>query len=126
MNKLTIVILCLALISLACLTTSGPYWTPGPETPAPTITTDEPAAGAVYELPVITATAAQRTCARVIALDALNLRKGPSEKDIVLAWLKNNDIVVVVDQSNADWWHIESAVYSGYARAIYLQESECE
>lgn len=125
MKKLTIVILCLALNSLACLTTSGPYWTPGPETPAPMIMTDEPPAGAVYEIPISTAAAEPRTCARVIAIDALNLRKGPSEKDIVLAWLKNNDIVVVVDKVDPNWWRIESAVMSGYARAIYLQEVEC-
>lgn len=126
MKKIPLLILCLALISLACLT---------PAAIAETLPTATAAADAqpiakkdivptIIKVPVTAETAA--TCARVIAIDALNMRKGPSEKDIVLSWLKNNDIVVVVDQVNADWWHIESAVYSGYARSIYLEESECE
>jgi hypothetical protein len=126
MKKTTVLIFCLAFLSLACLTTSGPYWTPGPETPAPTIGFTPDEVFVITPDPDPTSTAAPRICARVVAIEALNVRIDANEQARILTWLKNNDVVVVVDQVNADWWHIESAVYSGYARSIYLQESECE
>ena len=126
MKKIPIVFLFVALASLACLSTAEPFATYPADTPtaAAVVVTDQ--AVEISPTPDATITAEPRMCARVIALDALHLRKGPSEKDIVLSWLLRNDIVVVVDQVNPEWWHIESALYSGYARAIYLQESECE
>ena len=98
--------------------------------PADTPTAGETAsADEVFDLPVSqisSATATNKVCAVVIAVEALHLRKGPSEDDIVLTWLKNGDVVQVVSDANIDWWRIDARGVSGYARSIYLQESECE
>lgn len=136
MKRLTIVILCLALLSLACLQSAGVSDQQLAISLTPTILISESAAGAVYDVeaindivPTLTkvspAIAAARTCARVTAVDALHLRKGPSENDIVLAWLNHGDLVQVLDQSDPDWWFIESRGVSGYARSIYLQIGVC-
>lgn len=124
-SKLVLLGLCLAFFSLACLSTSAAI----SAVPVSTVTVSQimlsTATNTLRGLDTPTATRPLVKCARVVAIEALHLRKGPSEKDIVLAWLKHNDIVVVVDEVHADWWHIESGVYSGYVRSIYLQESEC-
>ena len=65
-------------------------------------------------------------CAVVIAEKALHLRKGPSENDIVLTWLKHDDQVQVVNRIDPDWWLVQVGGYLGYARAKYLQERTCE
>jgi len=126
MKKTIVLFLCLAFFSLACLSTMAVVETAPVATE--TVKLVRPTVADIVPRPseVLMATATAATCARVIAVDALHLRKGPSEKDIVLAWLKHGQVVVIVDQRDADWWHIESGVYSGYVRSSYLQESECE
>ena len=114
MKKTIVLILCLTLISLACVTSA---------TIAETILTAT--AEATIETPAQVATMSAMKCARVVAVEALHLRKGPSENDIVLAWLKHDDLVQVIDQSNADWWRIEVNGVVGFARAKYLQIGAC-
>jgi len=126
MRKILITILCLALTSLACLSTASPMVTYPADTPTAGATAS---ADEVFDLPVSqisSATATNKLCAVVIAVEALHLRKGPSEDDIVLTWLKNGEVVQVVSDANIDWWRIDAGGVSGYARSIYLQESECE
>lgn len=136
MRRLTLLLLCLAFFSLACLSEAAAIsdqpvaasaTAPSAEVAtneARALDTESPA-GAVYWPGVTNAGLIQESCARVIASDALNVRAGASENDIVLTWLSHNEIVVVVDRTDSDWWYIESGIYSGYVRASYLVESEC-
>ena len=126
MNRMIVLILCLALISLACLQTSGPYWTPGPEMPASTATIliSESPEPTLTKVP--TAPPAPQICAVVVAIEALHVRSDADENSQVFDYLERGDIVLVLDQWNADWWFIEYAGLSGYARSIYLKESECD
>jgi hypothetical protein len=126
MKKITIVILCLALISLACVQTSGPYWTPGPETATATATATQYLRIGQTLTKTPTATPAPQICAVVVAIEALHVRIEPDENAGNLTWLKNGDVVNVLDQADADWWFIERDGLSGYARSIYLKESECD
>ena len=121
MKKTTILFLCLAFISLACLSTALVSETQ--VTIESTSTAEEEFAGAVYEIPT---SAPARTCARVIAPDALHVRQGPSEKDTVLAWLNHNDVVIVVDKVNPNWWRIENGMYTGFVSSSYLEQMECK
>jgi hypothetical protein len=126
MKKTTVLILCLAFLSLACLETSAAIAPETMITAAISVTEVMKVTAEPTSTEIVIGAAAPRTCARVIAIEALHLRSAPSETGRILTWLKNDDIVVVVDRSNADWWRIESAVMNGYVRSIYLQESECE
>jgi len=136
MKKISVVLLCLAFFSLACLSTSAAISESPVTATVITLSAEEPAAGAVYEVPesdqigqtltkVDGVATVPRTCAIVIADLALHLRNGPSEKDIVLTWLKHGDQVQVLDRSDSDWWFVEVESFVGYARSVYLQESEC-
>jgi len=130
--QIKILILSLALASLACLQTamtaqseptSAPSAASTPLLPESAPRT-EIESGEVFEI---------QTCAIVTAIRALNLREQPSEKSKAISWLPARTIVVVVGRVG-DWWKVESAVGTGYpgeiirgyARAKYLQESECE
>jgi hypothetical protein len=135
-KKVAIFFSCLALISLACLSTGAAISDPPVITVESTSAAGEEFAGAVYDdlvindiVPTLTkvgpAVEELRTCAIVVAIQSLHLRKGPSEKDIVLTWLNHNDLVQVLDQSDPDWWFIESRGVSGYARSIYLEIGDC-
>jgi uncharacterized protein YgiM (DUF1202 family) len=93
-------------------------------TPTPTATrtamqTSEPESGAVFEIPT-----PKRTCAIVTAVQSLNLRKEPSEKSSAIYWLPTKTNVLVIGKVGA-WWKVQADGYSGYAKADYLQESEC-
>lgn len=126
MKGLVILFLTLAIASLACMQVpDSPVGTPAAiETATPGFTPDE-----VYEptlTKVATVSPSPETCAKVIAIQSLHLRAGASENDIVLAWLKHGDVVHVVDRSDSDWWFINFEGVSGYARSMYLQESECD
>ncbi len=71
-------------------------------------------------------------CAIVTANRALHLRAEPSEKSQVLDYLYNGEQIKVIDAaqssgSSLSWWKIQTlGGKTGYARAKYLEESECE
>jgi uncharacterized protein YgiM (DUF1202 family) len=128
MKKIIMLIMCLALMSLACLESAAvvnqPSAVSGDVVTATAVESIVPTVTKGLDTPAATRPA-KVSCAKVIASDALNLRMQASEQSRILAWLKNNDVVVVVDTSNADWWFVQSAVLSGYVRSVYLQKSEC-
>ena len=125
--KIFLTWLCVAMVSMACLESAAvPQGdTIGGQIPAVSATESIVPTATLTLTPALSLKGEGVRCARVIASDALNLRMEASEQSRILAWLKNNDIVVVVDASNADWWYVESPLMSGYVRSVYLQESEC-
>lgn len=62
-------------------------------------------------------------CATVTT--ALHMRTEPSEKATVITWLEEGESVIIVSK-RGPWWMIASDGRTGYARAEYLKESECE
>lgn len=94
--------------------------------PAPGAATSAPTKAAAAVPMVSTTDPPAGMCAEVIAEKALHLRKGPSEKDIVLTWLFNGDVVQVISKRDPDWWRIDASGVTGYARAKYLKERECK
>lgn len=125
MKKLLILFLTLAAVSLACLQTAEPFVTYPAETPTtePVITVYD-----VVEIEpeiVITPTAAPRTCAKVTAIKALNVRIDADEKSTVLDELISGEVVDVVGDIDSSWWLIERGELTGYARAKYLVLSPC-
>jgi len=86
----------------------------------------EESAGAVYEIPAMVETRESESCAEVIAEIALHLRSGNSENADILSWLKHGEVVRVISKGDSNWWLIEREGVIGYARSIYLKESECE
>ena len=126
MKKTIVLFLCLALISLACLQTIPISESLAPVTSPTFVKVEENPAGAVFESVEIMRVPFSEVCAVVIAIEALHLRKGPSEDGIVLTWLKNGDVVNVLDQAHDDWWRIERAGVSGYVRSIYLEIGDCD
>lgn len=127
-NTTTLSILIITmLINLACLQTA--MISEIPTDPAPTKTavlqeTSEPESGAVFE-PDTWNVEPETQCAIVTAVQALNLRAEPSEKANVTYWLPADKIVKVIGRVG-DWWKVEADNRTGYARADYLQETECE
>lgn len=127
-TKTNILFICISilLITTACLQTAMqvPQSAPKAEsTPVQTAYGAEPESGAVFELDPATPESA-RQCATVTAENALHLRTEPSEDATVISYLPARTIVIVVGKVG-EWWKIESAVGTGYAKADYLQESEC-
>jgi uncharacterized protein YgiM (DUF1202 family) len=126
MKKMLIFIFCLALTSLACLQSAmvaGPVQTETAATPELVIDpTPSPSPKSTNDF----GEGSKVTCAKVIAIEALNVRFGASDREKVLTWLKSGELVQVLDQSDRDWWKIERGGKSGYVRSSYLQESECE
>lgn len=131
--RVKITILMLVLASLACLQTVIPGGTftieegqnPACVEPICSIATeDEPESGAVYE-PTAESQMLKATCAIVTATRSLWIRQEPSEKSAAISWLHTGDIVTVIGRVG-DWWKIEAADATGYARADYLSETECE
>jgi uncharacterized protein YgiM (DUF1202 family) len=101
-----------------------------PQKPAPkeqvqafTPTPSEIESGAVFEITIPTSTPWQ--CATVIAEQALNLRSEPSETSQIKGWMKAGQIVAIAGRAG-DWTLIITDTNKGYARADYLQESECQ
>lgn len=64
-------------------------------------------------------------CALVVADTALNLRDGPSVDDSVLTWLSRGDVVELVSDLDPNWWRVRFEGFEGFARSIYLRDSEC-
>lgn len=137
MKKLILISLTLAAASMGCLQTAMISESPS-ETADPVFAMQtEAPAGAVYEMgsdSTLTPTLSLKgegkypspICAEVIAEDALHLRGGPSEDDLVLTWLLHGDVVRVIDRSRSDWWLVEFNGRTGYARAEYLREETCQ
>lgn len=126
-TSISISILVLMLVNLACLQTASPYVTD----PAPTETAvldEDGYSGTVYEIPT---PAPSRKCARVTAAQSLYVREGQSEKTRVIFWLPANETVTILDDS-ADWWLVTRPgpvtlePSQGYANSAYLERSECE
>lgn len=128
MKKIIFLIACLAFASLACLESAavvGPAQTEMTTTPEPTFVTQTIAISKTLTPTLSLKGEGEETCARVIAIEALNVRFGASDQDHVLTWLKSGELVQVVDRSDADWWKIERHGVIGFARSSYLEEVEC-
>lgn len=67
-----------------------------------------------------------RTCARVISDGALHLRAEPGMSARVLAYLRPDHVVGVLDQLDSMWWRVDDGTLVGYARSIYLEEVSCD
>lgn len=127
MKKIFVLILCLALMSLACLQTAmvgGPVQA-GIATPAGENVKEilEPTETITPSLS-LKGEEAQK-CAKVIAIESLNMRVGASENELIVTWLKNGEQVQVIDQLDPKWWRIDAQGVVGFARSVYLQEVEC-
>jgi hypothetical protein len=119
MNTRSIIALAaLIAASLAC----SPTYAATVADPTPTITItptteQEPASGAVYQIP----TPSPRTCARVTAY-VLHMRDAPS--GTVIHWLYQDQIITVREKTG-EWWKVEAYQVRGYAHSAYLQPEEC-
>jgi len=124
MKRAAVSIIFLALASLACMTTVEPYATyPADPTPTQTAILEEPASGAVFEIE--NQKSKIENCAIVIAIESLHLRAQPSEKSQVLKYLYHGDQVKVLARE-LKWWSIQAGNKTGWAKAEFLAESECE
>lgn len=126
MKKIRYLLLCLVFFSLACMSMAGAARLDA-ESPAGTATTLTNAAPALTATlaPTLALDLSGERCAVVIASESLHLRGGASENDIVLTWLDRDDVVQLVSDSDPNWWRVRFESFEGWARSIYLQESEC-
>lgn len=121
-----LVVISLGIFSLACLgsgAASSIDAEPVPGTAA--ILTNTPAPGATDRATSAPTLAPIERCAVVIADQSLHLRELASESARVLTWLKRGDVVQVVSIANMQWTHVRFEGFEGFARSVYLQESEC-
>ncbi len=126
MKPITILLVILSLASLACLQTAMVADIPAaPTQTAMQIQTSEPESGAVYQLDTPETASLDVTCATVTAIFSLTLRAEPSENSNAIYWLPAQSKVQVTGTVGA-WWQVSADGYTGYAKADYLQESECE
>lgn len=126
MKKTTVLFLCLALASLACLITTEPVVIYPADTPAGIIEERDIDSGTVYELPAAIAADRSEVCAVVTADTALHVRKAAKVDSTVIGWLDRGDGVRVLDRANGDWWRIEREGVRGYARSVYLELKSCD
>lgn len=125
MKKNLIIILCLAIFSLACLETSSAALDVQPiATTWPTLTNVPTAPAALISIATATDSHVEQ-CAVVVAIDALHLRGGASENADVLTWLKNGDVVQVLSDSDPNWWRVSFGDVEGFARSSFLINAEC-
>ena len=126
MKRFTIVFLCLALASLACLSTAIATSQSGGSfvSVAPTVSERDKVATRSNK-PRLDLDAV-KVCARVLAETAENLRFGPGIDEHIETHLLNGDHVVVIDKTDPDWWMVSSSQYTGYARSKYLELDDCE
>ena len=124
MQKL-VFFLCLALGSLACLSTAelpaaSPARTDAPETTsAPILEKDAGPA-------TTSATAIRDRCATINAEDALHLREGASEASKHLAFMRNGEVLRVISTADPEWWLVQRGKLTGYARSKYLSAIDCK
>lgn len=119
-------ILCLALISLACLDTSMSAVASAQPSQVATRINTLPAPTATASAVETAAPMAAQLCAVVVADSAQNLRGFADVRSRILAHLRNGDQVQVLGQSNADWWQVKRGEDIGFARSIYLKQTRCE
>lgn len=122
MNKQMLIIL-LALASLACLETTITAQ-PEPTSTARPAETREIETGAVFELNAQTPTP-KKTCAAVIAIVAVNLRNEPSLNGSVIRQLLNGEVVITHKQIIG--WTAVTTIKNedGYVKSEYLTTTEC-
>lgn len=126
MKKMYSLILCLAFLSLACLGSGAASSIDAESVPGTASTlTNTPAPGATDQATSAPTLLPIERCAVVIADEALHLRELSSETARVLTWLKRGDVVQVVSIANVQWTQVRFEGFEGFARSIYLQESEC-
>jgi uncharacterized protein YgiM (DUF1202 family) len=126
MKKRISILACLVFFSLACLSTAARIDAGDDLVVTSATSTGTEAASSTIESRVEgTATSQPRTCARVVAEDAVNLRADPSATSSILDHLRNGASVEVISQARREWWRVKSGEEIGFVRSIYLQESEC-
>jgi uncharacterized protein YgiM (DUF1202 family) len=126
MKKTTVLIFCLVLASLACLSTSGASVTDQQLVTVQHVYGEKPfAVGELEPVQVVTVESTLARCAVVTADTALHLRSGSSVQDDVLTWILSGDVVALLDDANPEWWKVERGTITGYARSSYLREVEC-
>lgn len=126
MKQLYKLFLCLAFLSLACLGSGAGSSLPAVDESTPSQVSTMGAA-AIDEAPLAMSPtlATVPRCAVVIAAESLHLRGSASEHGAVLTWLNRGVVVELVDDSSPNWWRVKLGDLEGFARSIYLQESEC-
>jgi uncharacterized protein YgiM (DUF1202 family) len=125
MKRLTLFLLCLAFMSLACLQSAADLEQDPTSTPAPTKENLVLAADQVLKQDA-TRTAAPRKCAVIIADEALHLRATASERSAHLAYMRSGVVVKLISARDPDWWLVQYGVKVGYARAKYMREEKCQ
>lgn len=127
MKKIIVLLIVLALASLACLdivNIANPV--SGPIAGTSATLTNEPTAGATgFDSPSATQTS-KKICARVTAETAVNVRPAAAASGGVMTWLNAGDVVYVTDRSDSDWWLVHRSDVVGFVRSIYLQIGGCD
>jgi uncharacterized protein YgiM (DUF1202 family) len=125
MKKTFVLILCLALASLACLqeVPSAGVIVPAAANLPDKIVSVTPGSN-VLASTTLSADDGE-TCARVTAETAQNLRAAPGIDAQILGHMKSGEVVQVVNRLDPEWWLIERGGQMYYARSLYLQEAEC-
>lgn len=136
LKKLFFCFVCLAFISLACLSPKEPFATYPAGTPrapqagqagqAPTVIKSTVAPVAAAPSPQPSPVGRGGGCAVISADEALHLRVGPDEHSRSLAFMTSGEVVKLISAANVDWWRIKIGDQIGYARSKYLKKSECE
>ena len=60
--------------------------------------------------------------AATVDTDNLNLRDGPGMASAVLTTLTEGDIVVILERTNSEWYHINFHGVTGYVSTTYLRD----
>ena len=60
--------------------------------------------------------------AATVDTDNLNLRNGPGLASAVLTTLTEGDIVVILERTNSEWYHINFHGVTGYVSTTYLRD----
>ncbi len=126
-NTFLLFLCALAIVSLACLSTTEPFVTypADTQTPAPAFAT-MPADAALAADPIPTVIVIiKRECAAVVADDALHLRVDPDPESLILAFMESGEVVQVISTSHDDWWLIKRGNQLGYAHSKYLKRIDC-
>jgi hypothetical protein len=67
-----------------------------------------------------------RVCAVVVADEALHLRSAAHADGDIILHLRRGELVLVVIDSDPNWWRVSFEGFEGFARSMYLQFSDCE
>ena len=126
--KRYLLFLCLALSSLACLTTTEPFVTYPADTPTSESLVRSAGQDPEQETPAaeLTKTPTPSSCAVISADEALHLRKYADPRSQVLAYMQGGEVVRLISRANADWWLIKRDGQTGFARSKYLEIGGCD